>query len=102
MKRETARTLLVLSVVCVTVGFMAHSPSLAFLLTVVAAASAAAPAILAAGRVRIWAAVFLAASLFLCFFYFAEFKKDQQRYRKLSIPQTKEHPPPATVLKERL
>lgn len=95
MKPETARTLVVLSGICIAIGLSAQSPSLTLILAAVAAAAAAAPALLAPRTFRIWGMVLLGVAILLALLYFGEFRDEQGRYLGRARERAQRQNPPA-------
>lgn len=93
MKPETARTLLVLSAICIAVGASASSPSLTLLLAVISAAAATAPVILAPRRPRLWGMALLGLSLVLAYTSYDDFMAEQKTYRERARARGTQPPP---------
>lgn len=79
MKPETARTLTVLSCICIAIGLLANSPSLAFLMMLLSAA-ASLPVVFAPRPVKVWGVAVLAISIMLGLAFYGKFRSEQERY----------------------
>jgi len=86
MKPDTARTLTVLSCICITIGVLANSPSLAFLLMLISAA-ASFPVVFAPRPYKIWGVVLLAISIMLGIAFYGKFRAEQDSYRRRAHDQ---------------
>lgn len=77
----SARALVVTSIIAMAGGFLVMSPSAAFLAHCVAALLAA-PALAAAGRLRVIAAVLLLCAIALAASKYPDLSDEQRRYRE--------------------